>query len=822
MSSANISSFINAKIFNNSRSAANISSRNQVQSKVTSKKNRGVYTSLLKDSLVVVSRNNITTKNKQNLRITRTRSKRCQTGHLNKNNEKIFLTIFETPTDLNTRVGTCLVNYNTGEMILSDYLDSQIYIRTVNKIQLYEPTDILLPSYSLSPKMSKLATIIKFNINNSVNILEAPTKFFNPKEGSDILERSSINYDKYLNEKAELLEKSYSLSAVSASVKYYNQKILKNGSNNFNNFDKYRVKYETINNTMLIDSKTIVGLELTENKFDKNGLSLFKFLDNTCTKMGQRTLRNNILQPLTDKDNIEMRLKVVQEFEKNTDSLSEIRNSLKKLQDLDKLFSKLLSNQKSSISPEQKINYILSLKESISIILTLRTEIIKLVPKSKILNEIKEILENPLVTELFTLFNSYINEDARWATSPYELQNQRTYAIKSGTNGLLAVSRELYKNTVDEIMSHIDAESEKLELALDYSYDSTRCFFLKIKKDNNIIMENFPPSLINIVNKKKYYECTTVTIMKLNLRLRELQSEITLISENVIDSLLNQMDAYIAILFMVSEAISLLDLLTTFTFNSLGKNYCYPTFSDKLYLVESRHPILENTVKQFIPNDISSTALTSRMQVITGCNKSGKSVYLKQIALLCIMAQMGSPIPADIACLPLYDKLHARVCHDTLEITSSTFTFEMKEMAYFLDNLTQSTLLIVDELGRGSSIGDGFIISLSISEFLLKAKATVFLSTHFHDLAVILQQNMSVSHLSMKTILEENQNLKMLFKVSTEIVDTKNTVFYFIKPYYPKDLLLKVKQIQELLIVEERQKAKNNQKFDNKNNIREK
>lgn len=687
---------------------------------------------------------------------------------VNNGPERILCSIFEVAKDIGTRVGICVIKYHTGEMILSDYMDSQIYIRTVHKIQIYQPTEILFPSSSLSPVVSKLATIIKFNIDENVRIIETSAKFFNLRDGLAAVEKYMIENDRKQVRVDEFKDKVFALNSTAAAMYYTGEIVSKASNSGLSRYENFRVKYEGTENTMLIDPKTIRGLELVENNVEKQGLSFWKFMDTTCTKMGQRSLRNNILQPLTDKVNIEMRLQTVQELLDQGRLLDGLRDQMKKLQDLDKLFAKLLSVDQAAVESEQKINYSILLKNSIAVAKNLREVLSEFELGSTLLKEAQEVFSHECIDQIEQLINNYINEDCIWASSPLELENQRCYAVKCGTNGLLDVSRQIYKSIMDEIIHEVEELSMAHCLNLDYSYDSKHGFFLKVKRQQVGSASSLPPVFINRMTKKNYIECNTLKIVKSNARLKEVLSEIIVISEQMVDELLSGIVKNISVLFMVSEAVSILDLLCCFSFNSREKKYCIPIFSNQMILQNSRHPVMETLVRSFIPNDISSTANNSSLQIITGCNMSGKSVYLRQVILLCIMAQMGCPIPADCAYCKIYTKIHARICNDSMELSTSTFAFEMKEMAYFLDDIDSSTLLILDELGRGSSIGDGFCISLAVAEHLLKTRATVFLSTHFQDIPNILKYKPCVVHLNMLADMKNDNTLQMHYRLSTD------------------------------------------------------
>ncbi|KAK5778420.1 hypothetical protein RI543_004084 [Arxiozyma heterogenica] len=598
--------------------------------------------------------------------------------------DTIIFAIFETPNTLSNKIGSCIVNFNTGELIFSEMIDTSIFIRILHKIQVYEPTFIVTPSSSSSPYYSKLITILKNNIPECTKMKHIPNKTFSSEKGFELIKEHTIEKEKFDSLYEEIHEKKYALAAVSGAMWFimnnFDQKI----SNSTFAFRYFRIRFENPEDTMLIDSQTIRTLELVENKNEKTGLSLFSFLNSTCTPMGKRLLRNNILQPLTHQKNIMLRLESAFELAKKRDILTDTTKELKTFEDLDKLFSKLLFS-----------------------------------------NKIRNILSSETLLGITDLVNTYINEDCIWANNSYELQKQKCYAVKSGSNGLLKVSREVYRNILNEILEDIKMLSTKYHHNIAHGYETKRGFFLKIKKPVNSKIIDLPSIFINKSNKKSYIECSTINLLKANARLHEAFNEVLLISEQIIDDLFDKIkNKNISSLFMLAEAIAMLDMLCCFASNTIKYKYCKPVFADFLYVKKSRHPILENHISPFISNDILSIKGSSNFHIITGCNASGKSVYLKQIALLSIMAQIGCLIPATSGTLPIFKKLHARICNDSMEINKSNFAFEMKEIIYYLENISCDSLLIIDELCRGSDINQGLALALSIVEYMLNINST--------------------------------------------------------------------------------------------------
>lgn len=706
--------------------------------------------------------------------------------------DRVLCSLYEDKNTVDIKVGLCFFNLATGEITLSTILDSQTYVRTIHKIHVFEPVEILAPNQYLNPNPNKLSVILQSNVSQEIKFVGVDKRNFNQTDGMESVEKLAFERDiTYLKE--ELRDKHHALCALAAGVKY-----MKSSSRvNQMKLKQYRFKYEVPESTMFIDTRTIRSLQLTENLVDKSGLSFMKFLNSTLTKMGERVLRNNILQPLTDKDSITMRLEAVKELTVNESLLDDLRHDLRGLQDLDRLFTLLLLS-KESFTPEesaQKVNNVILIKQAVTTALKIGNYLEDV--NCPLLKQIRDICNDEGIFEVKTSIDNYINEDCNWASGALDINNQRIYAVKAGKNGLLDVSRQVYKFVVDEVLSITERLSEDFGIGIEQSYNSRRGFHLKIKNFEDL--DDIPEIFINRQKKRKYLECTTLDIIKCNARLDDTISEIVMVSDQVIQNLLGEITSHIPCLFMISEALAILDLIQCFANNATkSEKYVCPEISDMLALKASRHPIVETLVKNFIPNDACAVKDTSRVQVITGTNMSGKSVYLRQIALLSIMAQIGSFVPADYAIFPLFNSLKARICVDNFASTTSSFAMEMNEMVCILEEVDDNSLVIIDELGRGSSLNDGFAISLAICEHLVTTKATVLISTHFHELSKVMSSKQGViqNHMSSNS---QGDQLKMNYRITSGLTDVKRYGIRLANKFLAKDIVDKANELSEKL-----------------------
>ena len=256
--------------------------------------------------------------------------------------------------------------------------------------------------------------------------------------------------------------------------------------------------------------------------------------------------------------------------------------------------------------------------------------------------------------------------------------------------------------------------------------------------------------------------------MKLNQKITDAHNEVISMSDQAIQELLRDVCAGVAALFRTSEAIASLDMLAAFAQLATSHDYIRPELTNTLAIKAGRHPIREQIrASKYIPNDAYATE-QARFQIITGCNMSGKSTYIRSLALMTVMAQIGCFVPAQYASFPIAHQLFARVATtDDLDANVSTFSAEMREMAFILRHVQSQSMILIDELGRGTSTTDGLAIAVALAEALLVSKAQVWFVTHFHDLARIFSERSGVVNLHLQAdIAPEAAKMTMLYRIA--------------------------------------------------------
>ncbi|KAI1873059.1 uncharacterized protein JN550_003312 [Neoarthrinium moseri] len=662
-------------------------------------------------------------------------------------------------------VGLAFVNITTNEAILSQICDSQFYVKTLHKIQVHEPSAILLVSTAFHPK-SNLLSVIEEELHG-VPIEPLDRKYWSETAGLEFIHSLAFREDIQAIQVATQ-GNFYATCSFAAAIKYTefacHLSIMP---------QSLRIRYQPSENSMMIDIPTIHSLELLQNlQNPKSKCCLFGLLNETLTPMGSRMLRSNILQPSTQVEHtLTPRLDALDEMTVKEDMFFDIRKALKAFTDAEKLLTTLvIVPQGASIyESEQSINHVLKVKAFVNAVSPLYDALGS--ARSELLQRVRDTCRPELIQPVLNLITETINDDVTYVDSPLNMRHQRTYAVKSGINGLLDVARQIYKEGTDDVHSLVEELNSQFDMSAEIRYDQNRKYWLRLRQCD---MEDrdIPDVLINQVKRGVYIECQTLGLIQLNTRITDSHNEAVMLSDRVVHELLDGIRGHIANLFRVCEGISLLDMLTAFAHSITSRDYSRPEFGHTMALQAARHPICDTIQQRFVPNDVFASE-QHRFQIITGCNMSGKSTYIRMISLLQIMAQIGCFVPAEYASFPIIQQLFVRMStDDSIEANMSTFSAEMREMAFILRNIDEKSLVIIDELGRGTSTRDGLAIALAISEALIQSGSLVWFATHFSQLAKVLGSRPGVLNLHLTTEISQGGNeecptMTMLYKITS-------------------------------------------------------
>ncbi|KAJ3573218.1 hypothetical protein NPX13_g4780 [Xylaria arbuscula] len=595
-------------------------------------------------------------------------------------------------------VGLSFVNITTNEAVLSQICDTQFYVRTIHKLQMYEPSTILMVNTALPPNPK----------SNLLSIIQAEL----PGTAVEPLDR------KYWSEHAGL---------------------------------------EFIQSLAFRDDLEAIKVAIGGNFYA------------TCSFAAPSSQVESVLIP---------RYAALEELTIKEDMFFEIRKALKEFTDVEKLLTSLvIVPQQSTISTtEFAIDLVLRVKAFVIAIPQLREALVA--GQTDLLKRIYQLCGVGVTQLVMNTITSTINDDVIAMKAPIDMRNQRTYAVKSGVHGLLDIARQTYKEATEDVNRHIDELSKENGFTIETKFDNRRKYWLRLER-NEFEDRELPDTFINRIVRGRWVECQTLILVQLNNRITDSHNEAVMLSEKIIQQLLDNIREHVPELFRVCEGIALLDMVASFAQSATTRDYIRPEIGDTLALKGARNPICERlNPERFVPNDAFANEL-HRFQIISGCNMSGKSTYIKMVALMQVMAQIGSFVPAQYAAFPIFQQLFVRLStDDNIEANMSTFSLEMREMAFILRNINNKSLTIIDELGRGTSSRDGLAIALAISEALIQSGSIVWFATHFQELAKILGSRPGVLNLHLETdvsdLTEDQPRMTMLYKIKSGSVQEKN------------------------------------------------
>ncbi|MEZ4753665.1 MAG: DNA mismatch repair protein MutS [Bdellovibrionota bacterium] len=507
-----------------------------------------------------------------------------------------------------------------------------------------------------------------------------------------------------------------------------------------------QVSTESYKGLVSIDARTRDNLDLIKNSRHggKSG-SLFGYLDETSSPLGRRLLRSRILTPANDLTEIKRRLDAVQEFLSSSSERKVLRDTLRHVPDLERIATRIELNV---ASPAE--------------LGSLRDGLLALISNQKI------------IIELIQLVNSPLEALARELTAPKELieilnralVENPPHALKAGEIFRKGYNQELDKYRLTKTegknwISELEAREKK----------ATGITSLKVKS-NNVIGYYIDVTKANLAKVPASYirkGQTTNSERFITEELKQLESDVSgaefkqiELEQNLFKELREELKVYSANLRKLAKAVAEVDVFQTLAEIAERDNLVRPKIeaSRSLIIKSGKHPILAKTLEhEFIPNDLELHEHGPRALIVTGPNMGGKSTYLRQAALISIMAQLGSFVPVQSATLGLVDKVFARLgASDDLTEGESTFMVEMRETSYILSNATEKSLILIDEIGRGTATRDGFVIARSVLEWVMeKIQCRMLFATHFHELTELEAAYAELKNVSVRSLEKANQ-----------------------------------------------------------------
>ena len=497
-----------------------------------------------------------------------------------------------------------------------------------------------------------------------------------------------------------------------------------------------------------LDRFTVRNLEIFyPNSIE--GKSLIDVIDRTISPMGGRLLKRWLALPSTEKKLILQRHNIVQHFidsDKDRELLIEVLNSIS---DLERLVSKISTKK---ISPRELFN----LNESLKTIKPISKELIK--TDCLELNEIIKSIQN---------CDKLINEISNTLSDSPPVNINKGNSISSEFSTELMELRSLSKNNKDFLDQMLKEQSEATNIpSLKISSNNVFGYYIEVR---NTHREKVPEDWIRkqtLVNAERYI---TEELKEYESKILGAEQKIMELELILYDQLIDFCQSFIRVIQNNSKLIAELDCLLSFSVLTISKNYVKPIIDDSLdiEIIDGKHPVIESQLpidKPFIPNSIHLNSKNQQIIMITGPNMSGKSAILRQTAIICLLAQIGCFVPAEKLRMGIIDKIFTRVgASDNISMGESTFMVEMNETALILNNISDRSLILLDEIGRGTSTYDGISIAWAITEYLHdhKSKPKTLFATHYHELNQMEESFDRIKNFNV-SIKEENNQILFL------------------------------------------------------------
>ena len=637
-------------------------------------------------------------------------------------------------------LGLAYVDSSTGEFFTTEHIGSEenLYNFLLEEIGKIHPSEIICNESFMNNK--RIIRFIENKVNPYINV------YSNKEIKSTNWERKILEHFKVKNlNSLGLKNQIYAIISTGKLIEYlyYTQKDSLEHINQINYYEAS--KY------MILDINTRSNLEIHETIIgrEKKG-SLIWVLDKTSTAMGGRLLKKWLEQPLIDIDEIVKRQKIVEIFSKNIILMNQVKECLKKIYDLERLIGKIsygncngrdLSSLKSSLGvvPELKDILIKSNNESlveIALGLDSLEDVYSIIDKS--------IVENPPISvKEGGLIKLGYNDELD------ELKNAAT----GGKNWLAKLEQ---------------IEKEKTGIRnLKIGFNKKSGYFFEVTKGNLALVPDYFIRKQTLTNSERYY---TEELKNIEIKILGAEDRMVELEYIIFQEIREKVKSETFRIQNLSRRLSEIDVLNSFAQVAYNNDYIKPSLNNKgiIHIQDGRHPVVEMTMDDniFVPNDTYLDNNNNRVQIITGPNMAGKSTYMRQVALITLMAQIGSFVPAKEANIAIVDRIFTRIgASDNLSQGESTFMVEMNEVSNIIKNATKNSLIILDEVGRGTSTYDGLSIAWAILEYIAEnIGAKTLFATHYHELTQLEGKIEGINNLNI-LIKEQGDEIIFLRKI---------------------------------------------------------
>ncbi|KAM2181496.1 hypothetical protein ACFX1Q_032085 [Malus domestica] len=676
-------------------------------------------------------------------------------------------------------VGVAAFDLRLASLHLSQYIEtSSSYQNTKTLLQFNDPMVIIVSPNKLAPDGMVGVSELVDRFYATVKKVVMARGCFDDTKGAVLIKNLSAKEPSALGLDTYYKQYYLCLAAAAATIKWIEAEkgvIVTNHSLvvTFNgSFAHMNIDATSVQNLEIIEPlhSTLWG---TSNK-KRSLLNMFK---TTKTVGGSRLLRANLLQPLKDIETINARLDCLDELMSNEQLFFGLAQVLRKFpKESDRVLCHFCFKPKKITNKVVGVDCARKSQVLVSSIILLKTALDALPLLSKVLKDAKcfllanvyqSVCENEKYAAIRKRIGEVIDEDVLHARVSFVARTQQCFAVKAGIDGLLDIARRSFCDTSEAIHNLANKYREDFKLPnLKLPFNNRQGFYFSMPHKD--IQGKLPSQFIQVLKHGNNIHCSTLELASLNVRNKSAAAECYLRTEVCLEELVDAIREDVSALTLLAEASCYPLALKLMTLDVQYKISLMLSLllvdNGPLAIDAGRHPILETIHNDFVPNNIFLSE-ASNMVLIMGPNMSGKSTYLQQVCLIVILAQMGCYVPARFATLRVVDRIFTRMgAVDNLESNSSTFMTEMKETAFIMQNVSQRSLVIMDELGRATSSSDGFAIAWSCCEHLLSLKAYTIFATHMENLSelVTIYPNVKILHFDVDI---KNNRLEFKFQL---------------------------------------------------------
>ena len=634
--------------------------------------------------------------------------------------------------------GVCFADISTGEVTCHETSTKNITGELLSHIARFSPSEIIFNSDLL--KIKNVTKYFKEKLNCVVDLID--------DEQYDIQKCTQSICAYFPQEMGQIAGKDLTIMSLGALIYYLNQ-TQKDSAKRLVKFQIYNY-----NQYMSLDQSARKNLELVENMStkEKKG-SLLWILDHTKTAMGKRMMRKVVEQPLINYTQITNRQNAVKELLKDRITLGELTTSLSKIYDIERIMTRVFCK---TANPRE----IKTLSYTASSLPYIKEQL-QSIKNSALISEIYDGIDT--LDEICNLIENTITSEP-----PIVIKDGNV--IKPGVNAGLDELRSLFENVAEHIASIEQREKEATGIKnLKIGYNRVFGYYIEVTKLNVPMVPDTYIRKQTLTNCERYI---TQELKELENKIHSAGEKINILEQTIFNQVVDFVLSKIETIQTPASAIAYLDVLCSFANVAAQNDYVCPdiTLDSRIEIRDGRHPVVEKMLKDvpFVPNDCVLDNGQNNLLIITGPNMAGKSTYMRQVAIITLMAQIGSFVPATSANIGIVDKIFTRVgASDDLSTGKSTFMVEMSEVADILKNATKNSLIVLDEIGRGTSTYDGMSIAKSVIEFILSDKklgAKTLFATHYHELTDIETKFEGVKNYSI-AVKKQGEDIVFLRKI---------------------------------------------------------